>query len=177
MALRSVLLTAICEFLPAADGGQVLAVALPDAVITQRISPCQPWPQSRPRPPHGGAISGKTRTRALAEAVEPVDDKAASAAAEIGTMPAWLNTTPAQRPALRFVFALDRQGVVERVSPPLAQAVGGVRRILLAVISRHVSALLIRRPARLFAKPWPSGETWRPSARPGRWMTAFGRSR
>lgn len=160
VALRSVMLTAICEFLPTADGGQVLAVALPDAVITAEdlVMPALAAPPalaaavvaSAPEPGHVVA----------ADAVTTADAMAAPAAAEAGTAPAWLATDPAQRRMMRFVFALDRHGVVERVSPPLAQAVGSgqadiVGRDLAACIGAFDPAA-----GEAVRQAVASGETW-----------------
>ena len=123
IGFRSLVLTALCEPIRLADGALALLVSfieakparameagpmdLEDAAL-QTISP----------PPD--AVVGAPQdlvNSAPADAAPPTEPAA----------PAWIDQPSGARRTLRFVFALDANGIVERVTPPLADAVGAAQ--------------------------------------------------
>ncbi|MCZ8182495.1 MAG: PAS domain-containing protein [Beijerinckiaceae bacterium] len=108
IAFRSVIVIALCTPLTLADGRTALAVALPEAAPADGMveaSPALPAEPAAPAP--------------VSPAIEPRESIPQDAEG-----PGWLAKSADERPMIRFVFGLDRDGVVERVTPPLAEAVG-----------------------------------------------------
>ncbi|WP_284178218.1 PAS domain-containing protein [Rhabdaerophilum sp. SD176] len=108
IAFRSVIVMALCTPLTLADGRSALVVALPEATPADgMVEPAPALPSETPAPvPAPSAVE----PQGLPEGAPDV--------------PAWLGTAADERPMIRFVFSLDRDGIVERVTPPLAEAVG-----------------------------------------------------
>ncbi len=58
------------------------------------------------------------------ESLTPESLTPESSTPESSTLPGWISQPAGERRPMRFVFALDANGIVERVTPPLADAVG-----------------------------------------------------
>ncbi|MCZ8186860.1 MAG: PAS domain-containing protein [Beijerinckiaceae bacterium] len=107
IAFRSVIVIALCTPLALADGRHALAVALPEAAPADGMGEAAAVPAPEPAVP------------AVAPAPSPdLSDL------PVPDGPSWLAKAADERPMIRFVFGLDRDGIVERVTPPLAEAVG-----------------------------------------------------
>ncbi|MCZ8258690.1 MAG: PAS domain S-box protein [Beijerinckiaceae bacterium] len=110
IAFRSVMVVAFCTPLTLADGRSAIAVALPEAVSPDgMIAPPSVY-APEPAAPARSALPDETVPPGMAPP-------------EHGPL-AWLSRNAEERPMTRFVFGLDRNGIVERVTPPLAETVG-----------------------------------------------------
>ncbi len=161
ISFRSMIITALCTAVPLTDGRLALAVTLPEAEASGNSA-------EHPVP--------------VSSAIQPVDiqptpvglEPNIPAALPSNTTPAWLDKAAADRPMVRFVFGLDRDGLVERVTPPLAETVGAdqadiVGQSLAGFVQRFdpVAADAIR-SAILAGATWPairtlwpvSGQAW-----------------
>lgn len=127
IGFRSLVLTALCEPLRLADGTQALFVSLVEArpVRLNDGFGYEAGEATLPPLPIAAQDDSVTAVEApLAEitAAEPPATPAPPAEPRIA--PEWTDQPAESRHALRFIFALDADGVVERVTPPLASAVG-----------------------------------------------------
>ena len=145
IGFRSLVLTALCEPIRLTDGSLALLVSLIEARPV-RTSDAEPTPleesvlqksvlEEAPQtiaPPEG--VSPSTEANPPVEVATLATSLAPAAAfapppveAPVPALPAWINEPSDARKTLRFVFALDPDGIVERVTPPLADAVGAAR--------------------------------------------------
>jgi PAS domain-containing protein len=117
-------MTAMCEPIRLADESLGLLVAFPIAgsarmEIREEASPGIPEIDSRP-----------DIAKAAGEMTDPTERSIA---------PEWSRRPSEERKPLRFVFTLDEHGLVERVTPPLAEAVGNSGA---AIVGRPLAAII-----------------------------------
>lgn len=144
IAFRSVIVTALCTPLPLADGRAALVVALPEAM------------------PADGMVEAPTalatEPTALISAPSAIEPDLSLPQAPEG--PAWLAKAADERPMIRFVFGLDRDGIVERVTPPLAEAVGAQQADLIGQSLAGFVQRFDAQAAEAIRVAVLSGETW-----------------
>ncbi|OYU48812.1 MAG: PAS domain-containing sensor histidine kinase [Rhizobiales bacterium PAR1] len=133
VGFRSLVLTALCEPLRLADGTQSLLVSLVEArpvrlndgfgyEAGEALLPPRQITAQGDTATQDDSVAGREAELAEIAAGEPPDSSAPSAEPRIA--PEWTDQPVESRHSLRFIFALDANGVVERVTPPLASAVG-----------------------------------------------------
>lgn len=117
IGFRSVALTCLVAPLTLASGEIALLVSFIEARAVREEAPFALETETAPAPtlPDTPQIDHRPPARDPA----PRHSNAGGPSA-----PAWTLQEASERRALRFVFSLDRNGVVERVTPPLADAVG-----------------------------------------------------
>ncbi|KAF0228256.1 MAG: hypothetical protein FD175_2037 [Beijerinckiaceae bacterium] len=146
IGFRSQVLTALCEPVRLDDGAIALLVSFIEARPVRTAEPyavddiAPPETQSRPAGiPETGPAPQEPLLRRHDDPVPaadlPVADLPArvteSAGPDLSGTPAWLAGGATELKSLRFIFALDANGVVERVTPPLAEAVGAANAAVL----------------------------------------------
>jgi PAS domain S-box-containing protein len=108
--------------------------------------------------PEAIAATGEAPVETVSDPTSPLESAAAGTSA--GDAPAWLAQPASERRVIRFVFGLDANGVVQRVTPPLAEAVGASR----AEIAGQPLAAIVQDfdpgAAETIRSAVLSGETW-----------------
>ncbi|MCA0399187.1 MAG: PAS domain S-box protein [Proteobacteria bacterium] len=145
IGFRSVALTGLCQPLALADGTYAMYVALIEARA----------PRDEFTPPD--------MAEAGPEAPSFVDlplSAAMPAALPEPPRPAWLDKPTEERRPIRFVFELDSNGIVERVSPPLAEAVGTAQAEVLGQPLAMIVGAFDPQAAEAIRGAVLGGETW-----------------
>lgn len=161
LGFRSQMLTALCEALPLTDGSHGLMVSLIDANAAneETFAPHPSNDRVAETPPSADDIVPTRRH----------DDEPGPAS--VAAAPAWTRAVGGAHRPIRFTFTLDAHGLVESVSPPLAEAVGEenarlVGRPLAAVVQEFdENAADALRSAILTGSTWNGIEVLWPVAR------------
>ena len=170
VGFRSLVLTALCEPVRLTDGGLALLVSFIDA---------KPVRAGEPMPADAEEAAMQMELPSLAPPlarrhddpvpVIPAPENAPENAPEVATpaaapsdraSPVWVDQPADARKTLRFVFALDADGIVERVTPPLAEAVGAGNADLVGQSLAGVVDTFDEPAAEAIRAAILGGETW-----------------
>ncbi len=161
LGFRSQMLTALCEALPLMDGSHGLMVSLIDANAASEET-------FAPTPVNDRTAGVPPTVEEVVPARRHDDDPGPSGTSGA---PAWTCAVGSAHRPIRFTFALDADGLVESVSPPLADAVGEenarlVGRPLAAIVQEFdENAADALRSAILTGSTWNGIEVLWPVAR------------
>ena len=164
VGFRSLVLTALCEPLRLADGTQALLVSLIEARPIRvndgfGYETAEPTLQPAPVPVMLEPVAPDTIALADEAAPEPVE-LVSVPSVEPRVAPEWTNQPAESRRSLRFIFALDADGVVERVTPPLASAVGAENADIVGRPLAGVVEAFDTTAAEAIRAAIAGGETW-----------------
>lgn len=172
VGFRSLVLTALCEPIRFTDGGLGLLVSFIDskpvraaeslpadaeeAAMQMELPSLAPPPLMRR---HDDPVNDEP-TPVMAASESAPETVAPPAPSADRTSPVWVDQPADARKTLRFVFALDADGIVERVTPPLAEAVGAGNADLVGQSLAGVVDTFDEPAAETIRAAILGGETW-----------------